>query len=179
MTQILYLADSLLSAFIAIWLCICCAGDGKRGKVVEHWQAAGRSLEIRAIVYEETGVYLSGTFYDFDARRVGSDQWTRVMSFRHDDRPSIPHDVHFVDDRTTYFFMGWMYAVTIDGGRTWSVWDASKDLPSWQCCNYGLIARVDLQADGIGTMTLRPIEGRRGEVPALITSDFGQHWTAR
>jgi len=72
-----------------------------------------------------------------------------------------------------------MYAFTIDGGRIWSVWDAAKDLPLWQCCNYGLIAHVDIQADGNGTMTLHLIEGRRGQGPGLVTSDFGQHWIAR
>jgi len=72
--------------------------------------------------------------------------------------------------------MGWMFAVTTDGGATWSVWDAKKDLPNWQCCNYGLIKDVRLDSKGTGVMILNPIPQRRGEVPELHTNDFGRHW---
>jgi hypothetical protein len=35
-----------------------------------------------------------------------------------------------------------------------------------------------LEPNGAGKMFLRPIPGRPGEVPELVTADFGWHWTA-
>jgi hypothetical protein len=51
------------------------------------------------------------------------------MIVRQDDDPKIPVDqVRYVGD-IGYVFMGFMYAVTTDAGKTWSVWSAEKDLP--------------------------------------------------
>ena len=72
--------------------------------------------------------------------------------------------------------MGWMYAVTTDGGVNWSVWSAKSDLPGWECCNYGLIQDVQFAPDGAGTMRLSVIDPRRGEVPELYTRDYGRSW---
>lgn len=99
------------------------------------------------------------------------------MTFRHDDPVPIPREqVRFVNDRIGYVFMGWMYAATTDGGRSWSVWDARKDLPDWSCCNYRLIQDVRMQLDGVGRMTLNPIPGRPAEASELETQDYGQSW---
>ena len=153
---------------------------GKQGKLVEKWETRSGTLEMRVIAREEMGTYMRGTFYNFESRHVGSSTWQQVMTFRHDDRPAIPTDhIQFVNDQIAYVFMGWMYAVTIDGGANWSVWDATTDLLSWQCCNYGLIDQVAIESDGAGTMKLRPIEGRSGEVSQLHTSDFGRHWSVK
>ncbi|MBP6823598.1 MAG: hypothetical protein KA368_18760, partial [Acidobacteria bacterium] len=82
----------------------------------------------------------------------------------------------YVNDQIAFGFMGWMYAVTTDGGKSWSVWNAQKDLLNWECCNYRLIKRVSINADGQGTMTLNVIDPSRGEVPELQTKDYGRHW---
>jgi hypothetical protein len=74
-------------------------------------------------------------------------------------------------------FMRWMYAVTTDAGSTWHVWNLEKDLPNWECCNYGVITGVFIEADGTGTMKFGAVQGRSGEVPKLHTQDYGRHWT--
>ena len=100
------------------------------------------------------------------------------MTFRHDDQIGIPQNAVTVqDNKMAHVALGWMFAVTRDSGRTWSVWNASKDLPGWFCCNYGLIKNLELAPDGRGTMTLNPIDGRAGEVPKLYTSDYGRSWS--
>ncbi len=102
-----------------------------------------------------------------------------IMTFRHDDQVPIPlNQIEFVNERIGFVWMGWKYSVTTDGGDTWSVWDAAKDLSNWECCNYGLISAVEVAADGNGIMKLKPIRGRRGEVPELRTKDWGRHWSA-
>jgi hypothetical protein len=149
-----------------------------QGPVIESWETSGPTLQVRVDAHSEQNTFVPGAYYVFRSAPKDSNAWHDVMTFRHDDPVAIPRDsVRFVDDRTAFVFMGWMYAVTTDGGANWSVWDAGHDLPNWQCCNYGLITDVQLNADGTGTMALNPIKNRRGEVPLLRTKDFGRHWS--
>ena len=151
----------------------------KQGPVFESWETSGQTLQIRVESHPEQNAIVGGAYYVFRFAPKGSDAWRDIMTFRHDDPVPIPRDsVRFVDDQTAFVFMGWMYAVTTDGGASWSVWDAGRDLPNWQCCNYGLITDVNVHPDGSGTMVLNPITNRRGEVPQLHTKDFGRHWFA-
>jgi len=150
-----------------------------RGAVLEKWQTENKTFKVRIISYEERGANVNGAYYVFESAAVSTNAWREIVTFRHDDQPKIPADqIRFVNDHIGYLFMGWMYAVTTDAGRNWSVWTAERDLPNWQCCNYGLIRDVTLANDGSGIMRLNPIQGRRGEVPQLRTDDYGRHWRA-
>src|SRR5204863_2841307 len=101
-----------------------------------------------------------------DPDRSGA--WNDVMLFVHDDPIPIPHEnVRNLNDRVAFVFIGWQYAVSADGGHSWTVWTATKDLPNWHCCNYRLIEDVQLGEDGSGCMKLRVIDANRGEVPEL------------
>jgi photosystem II stability/assembly factor-like uncharacterized protein len=151
-----------------------------RGAVLEKWQTENKTFKIRVTSYEEKGANVNGAYYVFESAALGSNNWREIVTFRHDDQPKIPADqVRFVNDQTGYLFMGWIFAVSTDGGVNWSVWDANKDLPNWQCCNYGLIRDVNIAEKGDGLMRLNPIQDRRGEVPELRTRDYGQHWSAK
>lgn len=148
-----------------------------RGAVLEKWETENRGIKIRVTSYEETGANVNGAYYQFESAPSGSNDWREIITFRDDEQPKIPSDqVRFVNDRIGYIFMGWVYAVTTDGGASWSVWDATHDLPNWQCCNYKLIQDVMITEQGNGVMRLNPIENRRGEVPKLRTNDYGKHW---
>lgn len=150
-----------------------------RGEVLEKRQTENKTVKIRVTSYEETGANLNGAYYQFESAASGSNDWREIVSFRHDDRPKIQMEqVRFVNDHIAYFFMGWVYAVTTDGGANWSVWNAASDLPNWQCCNYQLIRDVQVNAEGVGTMTLKPIPQRQGEVLQLHTRDYGRHWVS-
>ena len=148
------------------------------GAVAESWETSGGPFRIHVDRhYEENGGFVPGAYYVFRSAPNGSDNWRDIITFRHDDPVTIPRDqVRFVNDRVAFVFMGWMYSVTTDGGASWSTWDAGASLPKWQCCNYGLIKDVHLEPDGRGTMTLSPIQDRRGEVAQLHTKDYGRHW---
>jgi hypothetical protein len=150
-------------------------------KINERWETNNRIFKVRVTAYsEENGGFVGGAYYVFESADLGSDKWREIMTFRHDDPLPIPRDqVRFVSDKTANIFMGWMYAVTTDGGSNWSVWSAERDLPNWQCCNYKLIQDVRIEQDGVGIMRLSPIPERRGEVPELHTKDFGQHWSSK
>jgi len=158
--------------------CALFAGPAQgRGAVLEKWQTENKAFKVRVISYAEKGANVNGAYYVFESTAGSSNAWREIVTFRHDDQPKIPADqVRFVNDQIGYLFMGWTYAVTTDSGVSWSVWDATKDLSNWQCCNYRLIRDVQLSADGAGTMTLNPIPQRQGEVPELHTRDYGRHW---
>ena len=148
------------------------------GERIDSWVTSNETFQVRIDQRAERfQIPVVGAYYVFRSSAVGSDKWAEVMTFRHDDPVPIPREqVHFLNDRVGYVFMGWKYAVTIDGGVSWRTWTAEKDLPNWQCCNYGLIKDVRLEANGTGVMILNPIPLRNGEVPSLHTDDYGQHW---
>ena len=168
---IIIISIALVVAFVSIakpWI----------GGVTETWETGRASIKVRVENRAENFAWLPGAYYVFQSSPPGSNSWRGIMTFRHDDPGSIPREnVRFVDERVGYVFMSWMFAVTTDGGATWSVWNAEKDLPNWDCCNYGLIKEVRIGADGRGVMILNPIPQKRGEVPELRTNDFGQHWS--
>jgi hypothetical protein len=151
----------------------------RQGAELSRWENVDTAIHIRIVERAEVGNFLNGAYYLFESRSMSENEWHHVMTFRHDDQVGIPKDSTVVKNSSiAYVFMGWMFGVTTDSGRTWSVWNAKDDLPGWSCCNYRLIRSVDLDGNGTGTMTLNPISGRAGEVPKLYTNDFGRSWTA-
>jgi hypothetical protein len=149
-----------------------------RAEITDTFEKTNNVFRIRVNQHAEKGLgFVPGAYYVFQFAEVASNDWQEIMTFRHDDPVEIPRDqVRFVNDQTGYVFMGWMYAVTTDGGRTWSVWNAQQDLPKWDCCNYRLVEDVELSSDGAGRMKIDTIAGRQGEVPELYTQDYGRHW---
>ena len=172
---------TVLIAVAALAFASCKVLSGPRmGDTVESFETSNQTFKLRVDRHAEVGGFmavLNGAYYVFRSAPVGSDTWHDIMTFRHDDPNPIPRDqVRFVNERVGFVFMGWMYAVTTDTGATWTVWDSSRDLPKWQCCNYRLVKDVKLEPDGTGIMTLNVIPDR-GEVPVLRTKDFGRHWS--
>jgi hypothetical protein len=171
---------------LAIFLGLCgmltffsCASPAPAKHPTEVAEIPGAVFTVRVSAFpEEHGGFVRGAYYRFESFPSGGKSWVSAMEFRHDDPVPIPRqDVKFLTPKSAYAFMGWKYAVTTDGGNHWHVWNAEKDLAGWQCCNYRLIKEVELDQNGSGKMLLRPIPGRPGEVPKLVTSDFGWHWT--
>ena len=146
------------------------------GELVETRTLATGPVDIRVRVYPENGVVIAGSFYHFDARPRGEEKWREVLEFRYDGlRLEPPGVARVVDDRTAFIHISWVYAVTTDGGRTWTTWDALEDLPGHECCNYGLIDSVHLEPDGRGTMRLDLVV-KESAIPELRTTDFGRSW---
>lgn len=144
-------------------------------------EVPGTAFTVRISEFlEEDNWPVSGAYYRFESMPRGGKDWVLAVQVRTDDDVPLPvKNVHFVSTDAGFLFMGWKYAVTTDGGQHWAVWNAERDLPDWQCCNYGLIGNVEMMSSGVGKMTLRPIQGRRGEVDQLFTSDYGRHWTVK
>lgn len=155
-----------------------CARPSPVKQPTEVAEIPGPAFTIRISAFpEENGGVVSGAYYRFESRPSDGKNWVTAMEFRHDDPVPIPkQNVRFLSTRSAFVFMGWKYAVTTDGGNHWQVWNAEKDLAGWRYANYGLIKEVELEQNGAGKLILNPIVGHPGEVPVLVTSDFGAHW---
>ena|SRR5205085_309017 len=90
-----------------------------------------------------------------------------------DDRKALSSQARFVNKHLGFVFFGSRYAVTVDGGLTWSVWDAKDELLDWQQ-SYLYISEAQILSHGIGKLWLLPFSGNTP--PTFVTTDFGKHW---
>jgi hypothetical protein len=148
-----------------------------RGRVTDNWETANNNFKVRVGAYEEKHpVTLHRFNYVFQTSTAGANDWREVMDTWMDDDIPIPHDsVRFLSDNVGSISMGEIFAATTDGGRSWSVWDAKKEVPNWQCCNQAFIKEVHIASDGGGEMLLSP-GFNQIPVTKLHTKDFGMNW---
>jgi hypothetical protein len=138
--------------------------------MMETWESGDRRWNLRIIVYELENAEPKGTYYTLQQSIVDPTYWDSVITWRQDERVDLPRQhLRIINDRVAYFFMGQVYAVTADGGHSWSLWSLDRDLADRSCCTMDLIREVSVEPDGKGFMFLK-------ESGSLTTSDFGQHW---
>jgi hypothetical protein len=148
--------------------------------MLQTWETANETFRIRIIEYDEKGAAVTGTYYVFESAKVNSNGWHEIMTLRHDDRPGIPSgNVRFVNQRIGYLFMGWMYAVTTDGGMTWAVRDITKEVSDNELGRSGTIQDVQITPDGRGTILITRDHSEPGPPPELRTTDYGRHWSSQ
>lgn len=149
-------------------------------KVFETFETQNGHFRIRVRAHAEVGGgFVPGAYYVFESAPVSTGNWRKIMVYRHDDPMPIPRErVRFVSDRIAYIFIGFMYAVTLDSGRTWSVWRADKSVSQFNGCKYLLPAEITIATDGTGSMTLLPLNQECASTRKLYTTDYGKHWSA-
>lgn len=177
-------AKGLIAAILAFTIGIL-IGDvvyhPTRGKILDDWEVANAEFKIRVTTYRERTEFAPGICYVFQSSAVDSGDWREIKTIV-TDQPSLGlrRQIRFVSPSTGYIFLSNYYMVTVDGGHTWSVWDAGKnllDLEYLERHNISLsIEEVVIQPDGTGKMILYPYFKERGKGPDLYTTDFGQHW---
>lgn len=146
---------------------------GKANTSFERWSVAMGDEQIRVTAFPEINSFVPGAYYVFEQVGPG-DKSLEIMTFRHDEQVSINRQgVRVMNKDVAYLFMGWMFASTHDGGRTWSRWDATKDLPNWICCNYDLIQDVEMNLEGVARMHLNLLNN---QALYLYSSDYGRTW---
>lgn len=152
-----------------------------KDEIVDTWESENTPFKIRVNKHIERGGFIpaatAGAYYDFQSATANSDAWSEIMTFRHDDPIEIPRDkVHFADDKVASVFMGWMYAVTIDGGATWRISKMWDFLPKDEKCLYGCIKGLRIDASGAGEARLNIIASPKDKLKILETNDFGKTW---
>jgi hypothetical protein len=145
-----------------------------KAEVVETWQSTNTPFQIRIQKHIERG---GGAYYDFQSAPAQSNDWQEIMSFRHDDPVEIPKDaVHFTNERVAFLSMGWLYAVTTDGGRNWRVSESAKFLTGEERCGYNCIEDLRIDSNGWGEVKINLISSSAHKLKILQTADFGETW---
>jgi hypothetical protein len=151
-----------------------------KAEVVETWQSTNTPFQIRIQKHIERGGFmpvLGGAYYDFQSAPAQSNDWQEIMSFRHDDPVEIPKDaVHFTNERVAFLSMGWLYAVTTDGGRNWRVSESAKFLTGDERCGYNCIEDLRIDSNGWGEVKINLISSSAHKLKILQTADFGETW---
>jgi hypothetical protein len=150
-------------------------------KIIDNWETENTPFKIRVRAFEREDIEPPQVYYSFEAvdKKFFSGA-NRIITFISPNKVEIPkHQIRFVSNKIGYFYMGWMYAVTLDAGHTWSAWDAESDLENWQCCDGQFIEDITLALDGTGKMKIKPIRHSSNYISELFTSDFGKHWSVK
>jgi len=154
-----------------------------KGEIVDTWQTTNTPFQIRIEKHIERGGFmpvLGGAYYDFQSAPARSNDWREIMSFRHDDPVEIPKDaVHFTNERVAFVSMGWLYAVTTDGGTNWRVSEISQFLKSGERCGYNCIEDLRIDPNGYGEVRINLISSSPSELQVLQTADFGETWRVK
>lgn len=144
-------------------------------EIFDTFETRNDQFMIRARAYKETG-YMPGAYYIFESSPLVDIQWKKIMIFRHDDRIPIPREqVRFVNDQIAYLFMGWMYAVTTDGGTSWCVWKPGWKDGGWKRCAYGYVRDAVIDGNGTGVLELNADCASPSQ---LYSKDYGRTWGA-
>jgi len=121
-------ATLLLTIATILLMGSCFGGRGRLGARIGSCEIKSARFSVRITHYAEEGGFLPGAYYRFESSAIGMDSWEEITTFRMDDTIDMPcEQIRFVNEEIGYVFLGWIYAVTTDGGQTWSVWNAERD----------------------------------------------------
>ena len=178
--------------FLAVWALVWQSAkpncfDTVQERRQEDWSGnAPYSLRIERRP-DNCGYGPSDSYYFFEVRTNGSNEWREVMTYRRHDPLSLrPQWLRAVNERVAYVYLFDRFAVTTDGGRTWAVWSAENDLSDYRRPGADAPHRVEIESvrldeTGRGLMTLGRTPQTGDAAPLareLVTSDFGRTWAA-
>ena len=172
-----FLRAVVIASLISLLIVAC----SSRGRLMDSKEINQNGVQIRILKYDGVPPLNFGIHdacYVFQSRNH-EQAWKEFLRFRHDDPIPIPvEQVQVFGPGKALVYIGWMVAVTLDGGATWKVWNAERDLTSWKCCHFRFIKRISMQPNGYGEMTFNRID-RQSEFPLMTTADYGLHWIPR
>jgi hypothetical protein len=148
----------------------------KKGELFESYVFEGSNLNIRVEARHQQGLFLfvPGAYYDYEAKSKDSDVWKPIFTILFDDPVEIPKDqIKEIKEQVVYLFIGWIYSVTTDGGKTWHTWNGSPKWAQYTGSRYGFIDEIQMDPNGLGVMSIR--DGQ-GDLTELNTKDFGKTW---
>src|SRR5262249_49531957 len=108
--------------------------SSRRRRPRYEYTANNDAFKIRVQMLPETGIgFVLGADYVFASSGIQSDRWHEIMIVHKDDPDPIPRDqIHFLNGDVAYLFMRNKYAVTLNRGANWRVWDITTALPNWR-----------------------------------------------
>ena len=153
---------------------------GDRGAVYDTWETANAQFKVRITAYYEEGIVMPGAFFTCESAPTGSNEWREFKAFRADDAvpvSSFSQRFRFANDQTAYFYTADDFLVSVDGGRSWSVWKPALQLPSKHPI-YWAITEAYVEANGKGRAKLEAYnEDARDRVALEVNTDnYGRSW---
>jgi len=148
----------------------------RRAELFDSYVYETLGFKIKAETrYQEGGLLpLFNAYHDYYVKTDESDHWRLILTLIWDDPLKIPEDqIRNVSDDVTYLFIGWMYAVTTDGGESWETWNGNPKVAQLMGTGYGFIDEIQMDANGLGVMSV--VNGQ-GELTELHTNNFGKTW---
>jgi hypothetical protein len=113
----------------------------------------------------------------FESAPAGSHEWREIFTGSTDEPHATPGTdrLRFFGERGGYVSWDNQFAVTIDGGKSWSVWDARRDYLGRKA-NSMFIHETYVEPSGNGRMRLYIYYDNGTESRQLHTSDYGRSW---
>lgn len=152
-----------------------CGPSFKSEDIFSTEQRDNASFSVKIIAFRERRSFaqvLGGAYYVFETKNRQDRDWRRFLVVKHDDlEPIDKNSIVLVDEHLGYVFMLRNFAVTNDGGVTWSVWHVSKIQPLRDDLSCR-IQKVNVMSNGTGTMDVKCNKSST----VLSTKDFGVSW---
>lgn len=152
-----------------------CETSFKSEDVFSTEQRDNASFSVKITAYRERrsfGQVLGGAYYVFEAKKRDEPNWKRFLVIAYDDpEPIDKKSIALINEKTGYSFMHKKFAVTMDAGKNWSIWDINEinSLKDDRSC---WIDKVSINENGNGTMEVKCNKS----TTVLSTKDFGVTW---
>ena len=160
---------------IFVFLLAGCESSGKSEEILSTEQKENTSFSVKVTAVRERrffGQLLAGASYIFEVKNKAEQGWRRFMVVNHDDPiPIDKNSIVLVNESIGYVFMVKIFAVTTDGGLTWSIWNINKvnDLKDDLSCR---IQTIKIVENGTGSLDIKCSKAER----VLSTNDYGVTW---
>jgi hypothetical protein len=165
---------SMVFILILFNLFSCIKENTNNGKLYDSFTFNDDNISIRINALYDYSQLVTGGLFQFEYKEENKNTWKKLLEFRFDDPINIPKDIiKKIDHNKYYFYIGWIYAVSVDGGNNWIKTNILDIIPKKEQINYKLIKDVYIFDNGIGTMELDPI---RVKITKLNTDDYGISW---
>ena len=151
-----------------------------QGPVVEEWGTQNTKFKVR--VQRRADLYsIMSYWYVFQTAQKGSIRWREITRHLYNEPDALPKkQIRFVNEDVGYLFFQLKYAVTVDSGSTWTVFDfGNNPLFKPQELDYSRIEDVDILPDGTGKLTMFKYDSSQGKSTLFFTNDYGQHWSLK
>jgi hypothetical protein len=150
------------------------------GPLIDTKEVRG-DVEIRIQQFQEKSSFILADYYYVYQSRSGSKDWQQFLIVRHDDPDPIPTgQVVFPVSKAAAVYMDNMYAVTVDAGEAWTVFDVRRTSLGHNCRSTAWgITEVAVFPSGVGHMKVSFYPPDQSCPDTLQTNDYGKTWTVQ
>lgn len=149
----------------------------KRGHIFSTYSHSLNNKPIFQAVshYEKYCFNRCGTITVFHAYQNGA--WQEIADVRR--KTSIDfssNNFKIENENLAYFWFGYKFGATTDGGKTWAIWDASNDGLIKDLLRYDSIEKVTIEPNGTGKMFFNLKGKNQNEISFFKTENYGKTW---